>query len=119
MGISAPKENIYPPPQKFPAGTLPAPCSLRPLGEPPPLWGFSIKKPDNPPPLLALRLPPPLPRAEKIKNIRNVHRAQDPKPEQWLFLTLHRTAEETLSPRNRRIRNRKLQIVGLPEIRAR
>ena len=45
-GISAPKKKISPPPPpKFPANTLPAPCPLAPtrLGDPPPLLGFSIK----------------------------------------------------------------------------
>ena len=69
--ISAPKKNIYPPPPKtlqFAAETLPA---LRPPppGEPPGI--FNQNRP--PSPSRRLGLPLPLPRAEKIKNIRNVH----------------------------------------------
>ena len=46
VGISAPKKNIYPPPPRFPADTLPAPRPQPPLvGDTPPLLGFLRKKP--------------------------------------------------------------------------
>ena len=68
-----------PPSPKFPANTLPAPRTPRPLSrqktpppQPPPVVGFSIET--HPPiPSWNLGLPLPLPRAEKIKNLRNVH----------------------------------------------
>ena len=54
-GISTPKKNIWPPPPRFPADTLPAPRPPPPhpsRGETP-LLGFSIKP--NPPSFLAPR----------------------------------------------------------------
>ena len=75
MDISAPKKNILsPPPPQFTADTLPASRPLPPFLEtpPPPFWDFQLK--NHPPPTswrLGLPLPPP--RAEKNKNIRNVH----------------------------------------------
>ena len=59
-----------PPPKKFPADTLPAPSA-----PPPPLspWRIFNKKTDPYHPLSGASDPLPLARAEKIKNIRNVH----------------------------------------------
>ena len=66
------KKIAPPPPKKFPADTLPALRSpRRPLS-----LGLSIKT--DPPPLLAPWTAPPLPREEKIKNIRNVHHELNP-----------------------------------------
>ena len=68
VGISAPKKEYLAPPPKFPADTLPAP-SPPPLfwRTPPPLVGFSKKKPTPGPPSLSPGFPLPLPRAEKNK----------------------------------------------------
>ena len=74
-GNFGPKKNICPPPPpNFPQ------TPSRPLAPPPPpawrppLLGFSVKI--SPPQPRRLGLPLPLPRAEKNKNIRNVHQAE-------------------------------------------
>ena len=71
VDISAPnKKYLAPPPQipQFPADTLPTPQPLLLLETPPP-GIFNRNRP-----LLGLALPPS--RAEKIKNLRNVHQVQ-------------------------------------------
>ena len=82
-----PRKRIFsphPPPPKIPHRHPPSPSAPPPPswetplppGRPPSLLGFSIKN-GPPPPSWCFGLPLPLPRAEKIKNIRNVHQALD------------------------------------------
>ena len=73
--IAAPKKKyLAPPPPQFPNSPQ---TPSRPVGPSPswrpPLLRFSIKNFQPPPPSWRLGLPLAPPRAEKIKNIRNVH----------------------------------------------
>ena len=70
-----PRKKIFsPPPRNPPIRRRPSrPLPSRPGEPPPPLLGFSIKNRSPPPPSRRLGLPLPPPRAEKTKNIRNVH----------------------------------------------
>ena len=65
-GHFGPKKKIFtpPPPKNSPIRCRHPPGRLAPPALPPPLLGFSIKKP-TPPPHRRLRLPLPPPRAEK------------------------------------------------------
>ena len=73
-----PRKKIFRSPPKFLTDTLPPLAPAPPLlGDPPCLLGFSKKK-NRPTPLPgASDSPLPLPRAEKIKNIRNVHQDKE------------------------------------------
>ena len=73
-----PKKYLYFPPPQFSADTLPAPCPPPVLGKPPPSPGIFSKEPTSSLPGRP-GLPLPLPRAEKVKNIRNVHQDMDEK----------------------------------------
>ena len=73
-GISAPnKKNLAPP--QIPA-EIPGPLPPSPPGRPPPLPGIFNKNRPPPPSLSPWTPPSPLPQAEKIKNIWNVHQGK-------------------------------------------
>ena len=73
-GHFGPEKKIFSPPPQFP-NTLPPhrPRAPPPARETPPPGIFNKKSP--PPPPGASNYPLPLPRAENINNIRNVHQA--------------------------------------------
>ena len=71
VGMSAPKKNIFIPPnsQQTPSRPLPPP---HPPGRPPPSWDFPQET--LPPPFPAPRTPPPLSK-KKIQNVHSIVRA--------------------------------------------
>ena len=68
-----PRKKIFSSPPKIPRGHPPGPSPPPPLSWENPLPLEILNKKPTPAPSWRLGLPLPLPRAEKIKNIRNVH----------------------------------------------